>query len=168
MPSGTVGNKLLYLLAEEWKGVREGRWNSERPLVFVMVVLQQVEGVTGRQPIIKRINRRMEDWVAGRYKMLVEMTYREGLIFLGRGQREMSEAKVHLQYNNLLIAGKIQDTVQFLTERNQGGILLPTDACTKTGKPVEEVLRGKPPPPSLLSRQHSQRTSPYLSLLTWI
>ena len=87
-----MGNKLLYLLAEEWKGLREGGWNSERPLVFVMVVLQQVEGVTGRQPIIKRINRRMEDWVAGRYKMLVETTYREGLMFLGRGQREMSEA----------------------------------------------------------------------------
>ena len=39
LPSGTVGNKLLYLLAEEWKGVREGRWNSERPLIFIMVVL---------------------------------------------------------------------------------------------------------------------------------
>ena len=40
LPSGTCGNKLLYQLVEEWKGVREGRWNSERPLVFVMVVLQ--------------------------------------------------------------------------------------------------------------------------------
>ena len=49
LPTGTVGNKLLYLLVDEWKGVREGKWNSERPLVFVMVVLQQVEGVIGRQ-----------------------------------------------------------------------------------------------------------------------
>ena len=48
LPSGTAGNKLLYLLVDEWKGVREGKWNSERPLVFVMVVLQQAEGVTGR------------------------------------------------------------------------------------------------------------------------
>ena len=82
LPTDTAGNKLLYLLVDEWKGVKEGRWNSERPLVFVMVVLQQVEGVTERQAIIKRINRRMDDWVAGKHKMLVETAYREGLMFL--------------------------------------------------------------------------------------
>ena len=136
-------------------------------LIFVMVVLQQVEGVTGRQHIIKRINRRLKDWEAGKFKMLVETSYREGLMFLGRGQREMLEAKVHLQYNNLLIAEKIREAVRFLTERDQGGILLPTDACTKTGKPVEEVLRDKHPPSPLLSQQHSQRTSQCLSLLLW-
>ena len=158
LPSGTCGNRLLYQLVEEWKGVREGRWNLERPLVFVMVVLQQVEGVTERQHVIKRINQRLDDWREGRYKMLVETTYREGLMFLGRGQREMSETEVHLQYNNLLIAGKIRKAVRFLTERDQGGILLPMDACTKTGKPVEEVLRDKPPPrPSCCSSIHSVR-----------
>ena len=119
--------------------------------------------MTGRQNIIKRINRRMEDWLAGRYKMLVKTLYREGLIFLGRGQQQMLEAEVHLQYNNLLITGKIRETVRFLTGRDQGGILLPMDACTKTGKPVEEMLREKHPPPSLLLQQHSQRTRPYLS-----
>lgn len=59
----------------------------------------------------------------------------------------MSAAEVHLQFNNLLVAGKIREAVRFLTERDQGGILLPTDACTKTGRPVEEVLREKHPPP---------------------
>jgi hypothetical protein len=38
-----------------------------------------------------------------------------------------------------------RSAVRNLTNRDQGGVLQPDDACTKTGLPVLEVLRGKHP-----------------------
>ena len=46
VPQGKQGNTFLLQLALELDGVREGKWNSEKPLVFAAVVLQRSQGVT--------------------------------------------------------------------------------------------------------------------------
>ena len=101
----------------------------------------------------------------GKHTVLVEIAFREGPMFFGRGGRTVSQVEAHRKFNNFLDAGKIREAVWFLTERDQGDLLLLIDACTKTRKPMEEVLLENPlswpPPRSTQSATLSQ------SFLTW-
>jgi hypothetical protein len=49
-------------------------------------------------------------------------------------------------FNSKVLSGRIQAAICNLTSQDQGGVLQPGDACTKTGWPVLKVLRGKHPP----------------------
>jgi hypothetical protein len=40
----------------------------------------------------------------------------------------------------MVLDGKLRVAIRFATDCNGGGVLLPQDACTKTGQPVMEVL----------------------------
>ena len=59
-PSGAVGHRFTTILAEEWQGVLNRSWNSERPLVFAHAVLTKTLGVRGSKEIRARITRRMD------------------------------------------------------------------------------------------------------------
>jgi hypothetical protein len=41
VPSGAVGKRLVEKIAEELKGVKSRKWNSERFVLFSLVVLQR-------------------------------------------------------------------------------------------------------------------------------
>ena len=41
VPDGTVGKRFLREIAGEWKGVWDRSWNSERPIVFMAVILRK-------------------------------------------------------------------------------------------------------------------------------
>jgi hypothetical protein len=43
-PKGQVGKRFLHMLSDEWEGVTDRKWNSERPLIFVLVILQTTQG----------------------------------------------------------------------------------------------------------------------------
>jgi hypothetical protein len=45
----------------------------------------------------------------------------------------------------MVLDGKLRAAVRFATDRDGGGVLLPQDACTKTGRPVMEVLLSQHP-----------------------
>ena len=72
VPSGKVGRRFVNALAEELRGIRDRRWNSERFIVFQMVTLQRACHVTASRDIRRRIERRLDAWGAGRFAMLVE------------------------------------------------------------------------------------------------
>eukprot|EP00978_Attheya_sp_CCMP212_P030174 scaffold109998_cov63-Attheya_sp.AAC.3 len=40
-PGGHVGRQFIEVLADELEGIRKGKWNSNRFIVFQMVILQQ-------------------------------------------------------------------------------------------------------------------------------
>ena len=48
-------------------------------------------------------------------------------------------------YHNTVLSGKLRQAVRKATNRKGGGCLLLDDQCTKTGRPVAEVLREKHP-----------------------
>ena len=48
-------------------------------------------------------------------------------------------------FHETVLSGKLQQAVCRATDREGGGCLLPDDQCTKTGRPVAEVLREKHP-----------------------
>ena len=47
--------------------------------------------------------------------------------------------------HRLLLRGKLQTVVQWITERNKGGVLKPRDACTNKGEVFLDVLQDKHP-----------------------
>eukprot|EP00957_Ditylum_brightwellii_P207864 15354854-Ditylum_brightwellii.AAC.2 len=48
----------------------------------------------------------------------------------------------------MLLQGKLQQAVCWITGWNKGGLLQPSSTCFKTGKPVSKVLLSKHPSPS--------------------
>ena len=48
-------------------------------------------------------------------------------------------------FHETVLSGKLRQAVRRATDQEGGGCLLPYDQCTKTGRPVAEVLREKHP-----------------------
>ena len=142
-PSGAVGRRFTDILAAEWWGGLGRSWNSERPLVFDHVVLTKTLGVRRAREIRARITRRMDLWERGQHAGLVGDTKAEGAAREGRaasGGEEEYEAIVW-SYHATLLSGKLRQAVRWSTDREGGGCLLTDDQCTKTGRPVAEILQ---------------------------
>ena len=60
------------------------------------------------------------------------------------GGEEEDEA-VSRSFHETVILGKLRQAVRWATNREEGGCLLPDNQCTKTGRPVAEILRDKEP-----------------------
>ena len=48
-------------------------------------------------------------------------------------------------FHEIVLSEKLRQAVQRATDQEGGGCLLPDDQCTKTGRPVAEVLQKKQP-----------------------
>ena len=48
-------------------------------------------------------------------------------------------------FHKTVLSGKLRQAVCWATDREGGGFLLPGGKCTKTGRPVADVLREKHP-----------------------
>ena len=48
-------------------------------------------------------------------------------------------------FHETMLSGKLRQAVRWATDREGGGCLLPVDKCTKTGRPVADVLLEKHP-----------------------
>ena len=62
---GRVGRKLLADFAAELAGARNHLWNSKRPLVFLMVILQRTGEVTNSGAIRRLLLCQIEHWRKG-------------------------------------------------------------------------------------------------------
>ena len=137
----------MEILSEERQGVLCRSWNSEIPLVFAYVVLTKTLGVRRSQEIQDRITRRMDLWERGIHAGLggdanAEGAAREGRAASGREEEDEAVARI---YHDTVFSGKLWQAVHRATNREGGGCLLLDDQCTKSGRPVVEVLREKHP-----------------------
>ena len=48
-------------------------------------------------------------------------------------------------FHETVLSGKLRQADRRATDREGGGCILPEDTCTKTGRPVAEVLQEKHP-----------------------
>ena len=62
LPSGAVGRLFLETFTKEWQGMLDHRGNSERTLVFLLVVLQWSHGVRRSTDICHRIKQWLLLW----------------------------------------------------------------------------------------------------------
>ena len=106
-------------------GVSDRRWNSERFIVFQTVTLQRACHVTASQDIQRRIEKRLDAWEVGRYGMLVEDSLRSSTQYLTTVRREETVEHKAKTFHGLVLRGKLQTAVRWITDREKGGVLLP-------------------------------------------
>ena len=58
---------------------------------------------------------------------------------------EEEDGAVARSFHETVLSGKLRQSVRRPTDREGGGCLLPEDQCTKTGRPVADVLQEKHP-----------------------
>jgi hypothetical protein len=145
-PKGKVGKRFISLLADEFQGVTARHWNSERPLVFVAVVLEKQDGVRRAQDIRARLTQRMDLWEQGRIGALVDDTVAQLRTRPSRDSTPRDDESEARAFNARVLSGKIRSAVRTLTNRGSGGVKLPDDICTKTGRPIIDVINEKHPP----------------------
>ncbi|KAI2506100.1 hypothetical protein MHU86_8331 [Fragilaria crotonensis] len=143
-PAGRVGRRFIAILTSEFRGVRERRWNSERPLVFVATVLQTTQGVRRAKDIRSRLAQRMDLWDQGHFKALVDDAEGEVLSRQPSSRPPDAEAQAR-SYNARVLSGRLRSAVRTLTNRSGGGVRQPDDLCSKAGRPVWQVLQEKHP-----------------------
>jgi hypothetical protein len=78
-PNGAVGRRFVNILALDLEGICHCKWNSERFLVFQMVVLQKSKEVKTASAIRQRITTRLDAWEASKFDMLAQDTERTAL-----------------------------------------------------------------------------------------
>ncbi len=132
-------------MAREFRGVRERKWNLERALIFAACVLRKSPGIICARDIKCRVERRLTLSIGGQYNALVQDIVGEAMRGVGSGQDSANKELIARKYNLMVLNGKLRATVRFATARDGGRVLLPQDACTKTGQPVIEVLQSQHP-----------------------
>jgi hypothetical protein len=133
------------MLTEELKGIRSRKWNSEKFIVFQAVILQRSREVKNAGAIKRRLSNRMDAWEVGKFDMLTQDTERTALAQLARVRGTQTPEQRAKTYARLVLQGKLRAAVRWLTEREKGGVLLPSDLDSKTNEPVIDVLRSKHP-----------------------
>ena len=112
------------------------------PLLFSQVFLTNNLGIHRDREICASITRWMDLWERGLHTVLVGDAEAEGAAKEGRASRGVEEEDVALarNYHDTVLSGKLSQAVHWATVREGGGCLLPDEQCTKTGRPVTEVL----------------------------
>ena len=136
-PGGPVGRRFVRMLAAELEGVTSRKWNSERFIVFQMVILQRVKGVTKAGDIKRRLSTRMDSWEEQKFDMLVQDTERTALPQLAKSRGGSTPEQRAKTYNRLILQGKLRAAVR--------GVLLPGETDEKTGETIFDVLKSKHP-----------------------
>ncbi len=144
-PKGGLGQRVVLTMAREFGGIRERRWNSERTLLFTVYVLRKSPGVIRARDIKCRVEHQLQLWTDGHYNALVQNIIGEAMRGAGSGRGMADKDIIARKYNSMVLDGKLRAAVRFATNRGGGGVLLPQDLCTKTGRPVMEVLHSQHP-----------------------
>ncbi len=132
-PKGGVGQQVIATLAREFRGVCERKWNLERALIFAACVLWKTPGIICARDIKSRVERRLTLWIGGQYNALVQDIVGEAMRGVGSGRDTANEELIAQKYNHMVLDGKLRAAVCFATACDGSGVLLPQDACTKTG-----------------------------------
>ena len=145
VPRNTVGKEFLLKLTAELEGVWHRNHNAEQPLVFVALMLQEADGVRKARDIRDLLRSRLAHWTDGKFvplmdDFLAQARLRDGPI------AEKTDKEAFRAFHAKLTSGRVRAACRNLTNRDGGGLLHPTDKCTKTGRPVLDVLKSKHPP----------------------
>ena len=120
-PSGKVGKRFVGLLSAELYGIRARKWNAERVIIFQSVILQRAQGVNNTAQIRKRILFQLDLWNLGAFGELVKDTYNSAIRYLGKALGTQTTEELHQTFSNLVLKGKLRETVRFVCEREKGG-----------------------------------------------
>jgi hypothetical protein len=132
-PKGGICQRVVAMLAREFRGVCERKWNSKCALIFASCVLRKSPGIIRARDIKCRVERRLTLWIGGQYNALVQDIVGEAMRGVGSAGRDTADKElIARKYNHMVLDGKLCAAVCFATACDGGGVLLPQVACTKT------------------------------------
>ena len=88
---------------------------------------------------------RMKLWEEGRFVALITDMEANARLSSGGGTPQETDETIARRFNSKVLSGHLQAACRGLTNRDGGGVLKPTDVCTKTGEKVLDVLKSKHP-----------------------
>ena len=115
----------MSLLTTELAGARLRLWNSERPLVFVMVVLVKANAKLRFREVRDRLAQRMKWWQEGEFAALVQDAVKECTIRLHGDSAPPSDEQLARAFNAKVLSGRLRQAVRSVTNRSGGGVLDP-------------------------------------------
>ena len=157
VPQGRVGRRFISMVAHEFEMVRERHSNSERPMVFIATILEKAPGVVKASDIRRRLEQRMDYWEQGHHVALTDDTETLMEARSHPGRRPSDPEAQARAFHGKVLSGRLRSAVRGLTSREGGGVFHPDDPCSKTGRPVLDVLKEKHPDlrePPLIGHPH--------------
>ena len=148
VPRNSLGQRFLDTLSGLITGIVHRQHNSEKLLVFILVMLQRRTSITRNQDIAAHLAWKLTLWDRSDYHLLVEETIRDMHSFLKKRRGDSSAEERIQHFQRLLHKGEVRRACRFIAERETGGVLQPTDLDTKSGdKTVADVLEELHPAP---------------------
>lgn len=144
VPTNKVGRRFIDKLSTLLLGIMKGDHNSEKFLLFPMLMLPRRFNLKGNKNIKKRLDERMDLWDQGKYQWLVEDTIRCLKDRITRFNTQSSQEEQMSQFNRLMLQGEVRRACRFLTDRAIGGVLNPSGLDTDENSVIES-LRSKHP-----------------------
>lgn len=153
VPTNKVGQRFLTTLSHLITGIVNRKHNSEKFLVFEMVVLQRNPNIKGNKAICSHLTRKMDLWDNGSYQLLVTECKDDMDSFMRKKRGSSSEEERLQHFSQLLHKGDIRRACRYIAERETGGVLDPSSDDEKAGDClVLDTLEGLHPEPD---RSHS-------------
>jgi hypothetical protein len=87
----------------------------------------------------------MDAWQQGKFCILVQNTEQTMESLLSAKQGGLTPKQCAKIFHRKMLRGDVRGAVIYLTSREKGGILQPTDIDEKSGDPVKTVLKSKHP-----------------------
>ena len=119
------------------------------------VILQRDQGVNSSAQICKRILFLLDYWNHEAFDELLKDTYNLAMGYMGKACAIQTGEQCHRNFSNLAQKEKLSEAVQFICDREKGGVLQPDELTEdRTGTINETValgLEGKYPSEAILS-----------------
>ena len=144
IPGGAIGKKYVGLLSEEVMHVAVGNYPSDRLIVFSAVMLQREKSVRKGKDIRRVLERRMDLWKRSEYDLLLQEAIRCDQSLKSLQKQDFDSDHVVKIFTRLMLQGKVNSAVRWLSEKARGGVLNPNDLLSEDSTElVLDVLRKK-------------------------
>jgi hypothetical protein len=136
LPNGQYAQCFLMMLTDLWDGVIQRHWNSAQPLVFQVVILHRVHGISQYHEVKPIVWGQLDAWDKGRYVALVKEVKEVNLDTSGGWRRvgvqhQDDATSLTRQYDVMVLSDKIHLAIQ---------MLINSDLDSKSSHPVIDVL----------------------------
>ena len=145
----SLAKPFLTILAALINGTVDRAHNSEKFLVFPMVILQKQRNIRGGKAIRALIASRLESWTQGHHQMLVSCAISDMKAMMS-SKRGHTTAEERLQtFQHLMQKGEIRKAIRFYSEREEAaGIHEPEFIHEPSGESTMDILETKHPKPA--------------------
>ena len=119
------------MTADKQDSIRNRKSNSERLIVMLMFLLTRAPGIKTGKSIRKKISEKIEMWEYGKLEELFSETHHNAKNNLRKKRGHETPAQRACTFNRMVMRGKIRSAAQYITARESGGVLTPSDNNTK-------------------------------------